>query len=73
MWQELTPELFSSITKQRPCKIIWTLGGIARAIGASIDFVRKLTKEPDTPIRRVAGRWFVFEDELWEFLRSRHG
>ena len=52
-------------------RILWTAGGIARRLGCSPDFVRMvLATAPGSPIRRIGGKIYAFEDDLILFLRD---
>lgn len=54
--------------------VIWTAEAIAARISRSPDFVRRrLANMPDSPIRRLGGRYYVFADELEAFMRSEGG
>lgn len=54
-----------------PSRIIWTLPAIGRRIGVGADFVRDtLAKQPDSPVKEIGGRYYVFEDDLISFLRN---
>ncbi|MDG3575716.1 hypothetical protein P7F60_04915 [Rhizobium sp. YJ-22] len=51
-------------------RIIWTLPAIGRRIGVGADFIRDtIAKMPNTPIKDIGGRYYVFENDLLEFLR----
>jgi hypothetical protein len=69
----LTPSNFDR-TISAPGKsprIIWTLPAIGRRIGTSPDFVRNTLVNVDgSPIREIGGRFYCFEEDLLEFMRS---
>lgn len=55
-------------------RIIWTLPAIAQRLGTGVDFIRdNLAKQEGTPIRQVGGRYFAFEEELFQYLKGRDG
>lgn len=59
------------IDSKRADKIIWTLAGIGRRIGVGPDFVRDtLIKQPGSPVKVIGGRYYCFEDDLIDFMRS---
>ena len=73
----LTAVRFDKLAEGRPRpsgnqpRIIWTLSAIGQRIGCGPDFIRDtLAKQPDTPIRQIGGRFYVFEDDLISFLRG---
>lgn len=50
-------------------KILWGAENIARRIGTSGDFVRdKLAAEPDSPVRKIGGRYCALEAELYAYF-----
>jgi hypothetical protein len=54
-----------------PPKILNTAQAIASRIGVSPDFVRNvLVNEPESPVRKIGGRYFAIESELIDFFRS---
>lgn len=71
--RSLTPERLDSIlTPPRRDQIIWTASAIGARIGRSEDYVRKvLAKMDGTPIRSIGRRLYVFEDDLFAFMRDR--
>lgn len=68
----LTPATLDAVlTPPRRDRIIWTLGGIASRIGTGTDFVRDtLAKQPVSPVKEIGGRYYAFEEDLIEYLRS---
>ncbi len=53
-------------------KIIWTAKAIGARIGVGADFVRDtIAREPDSPIKALGSRLYVFEDALIDWLRHR--
>lgn len=53
-------------------QIIWTAEAIGRRINGSGAFVRrKLVNMPDSPVHRLDGKFWAFEDELVSFF-ARH-
>ena len=71
--KEITPRLFDRAIAARPPapRIIWTLSAIGARIGVGADFVRDvIARQPGSPIREVGGRYYVFEDDLFAFMRS---
>lgn len=75
----LTPAAFDAIVegnagKSGKDRIIWTLPAIGKRIGVGADFVRDtLAKHPDSPVKELGGRYYVFEDDLMDFLRLQGG
>lgn len=64
----------SRIDSKRDDKIIWTLAGIGRRIGVGPDFVRDtLIKQPRSPVKVIGGRYFCFENDLIDFMKSWPG
>lgn len=53
-------------------KPLWGAKAIAARLNCSTDFVYSLADDPKSPIRRVAGRIFVLESELIEWLTGTH-
>jgi hypothetical protein len=71
----LTPEAFDRLTRMpaREDRIIWTLAAIGARIGTGVDFVRDtLVAAPGSPIRELGGRYYVFEQDLLDFMRASH-
>ncbi|NTJ00273.1 DNA-binding protein [Agrobacterium rhizogenes] len=53
-----------------PPKILNTAQAIASRIGVSPDFVRNvLINEPDSPVKKIGGRYFAVESELINFFK----
>lgn len=53
-------------------RIIWTAKAIGARIGVGADFVRDtIAREPDSPIKALGSRLYVFENDLFDWLRHR--
>lgn len=60
-----------AIGKKARVSVIWTASAIADRIGTSPDFVRdKLALEPDSPVKKIGGRWCAREDELLAYFQN---
>lgn len=72
MTSELTPKNFDLAIGKRAPEIIWTLPAIGQAIGTGPDWVRDvLAKMPESPVKKVGGRWCANANELRNFMATR--
>lgn len=71
MTRPLTPARADRVllTATPPARILWTLPTIAGRLGVGIDFARALAQAPESPIRKVQGRWMAIEQDLFDYLR----
>lgn len=67
--KKLTPQNFDAAIGGNHAEIVWTLGGIAAAVGRGPDFVRdRLAKMPGSPVKKIGGRWCARRSELVKFI-----
>lgn len=76
---KLTPELYDKMMahigtypkrSSLATESLWGAAAIAKFMGVSDDFVRKLALRDDAPIRTKAGRYFCTRTEIVVWLAS---
>lgn len=72
---DLTADLFDRLAVPRlprgsslALESLWGATSIARFMGVSDDFVKKLSEEPGCPIRKRGGRLFTTKTEITAWL-----
>ena len=72
MADQLTPEKFDrTVVGRNRQTIIWTADAIGARIGCSADYVRDtLAALPDSPVKKIGGRWCAHEDDLIRYFRT---
>lgn len=68
---ELNPRTFDRMVTGRREKPVWTIEAIGNIIGVGPDFVRTLAAIDGSPIHQVGGRWFCYESELIEWMKTQ--
>jgi hypothetical protein len=69
---QLTADRFDAIATKRADRVIWTAAAIGHCVGCSPDFIRRqIANLPDSPVKKIAGRYCALESELMKFFRPR--